>query len=48
MTLEKRYRRLLRAARRLRRRGLSWNDSRVRAVEVGARRLRMKKRRCWA
>lgn len=48
MTLEKRYRRLLRAARRLRRRGLAWHDARVRVVEVGARRLREKKRRCWA
>lgn len=48
MTLEKRYRRLLRAARRLRRRGLAWHDARVRAFELGAQRLRMKKRRCWA
>lgn len=48
MTLEKRYRRLLRAARRLRRRGLAWHDARVRAVEVGARRLRAKRKRCWA
>lgn len=48
MTLEKRYRRLLRTARRLRRRGLAWHDARVRAVDVGAQRLRMKKRRCWA
>lgn len=44
MTLEKRYRRLLRAARRLRRRGLSWHDARVRAFELGAQRLQEKKR----
>ena len=48
MTAAKKYRRLLRAARRLRRRGLAWHDARVRQVEVGARRLREKKRRCWA
>ena len=48
MNVEKRYRRLLRAARRLRRRGLSWNDSRVREITRGLGRLQGKKRRYWA
>ncbi len=48
LTVIKKCRRLTKATRRLRRKGLSACDERVRTLLVGLRRLQEKKRRCWA